>query len=73
MIEVTSSGLTHSWEDNPGEPNRYRVGSLFTGKGFGVIKIDWNEENTTVHLQIRDEQNAVRTEYTVSLDELAAD
>jgi alkaline phosphatase D len=68
LWEVTSSGMTHSWSDNPGEPNRHRVGGLYTGLGFGTIDVDW--ERGTLALQLRDPQNTVVQEQVVALAEL---
>ena len=39
LCEVTSSGLTHSWHDNPGEANPLRTGPLVTSLNFGTIDI----------------------------------
>lgn len=68
LWEVTSSGMTHSWADNPGEPNRYRVGALYTDLGFGNIEIDWDAG--TLALQLRDPENRVAEEAVVALSEL---
>jgi len=54
LAEVTSSGLTHSWEGFPGEDNRHRVGEVFTGLGYGVIKIDWSGSKPQIELAIKD-------------------
>jgi alkaline phosphatase D len=70
LYEVTSSGMTHSYEDNPGEPNRYRIGELYTRLGFGTITLDWEEG--TMALQLRTPENAVAEEVVVRLDELRA-
>lgn len=68
--EVTSSGMTHSYADNPGEPNRFRVGGLYTALGFGTIVLDW--DTGTMALQLRTPGNAVAEEVRVSLDGLRA-
>lgn len=39
LCEITSSGLTHSWKANPGEPNRYRKGQLVRTLNFGTIEL----------------------------------
>jgi alkaline phosphatase D len=70
LYEVTSSGMTHSYEDNPGEPNRYRVGELYTRLGFGTITLDW--EAGTMALQLRTPENAVAEQVTLRLEELRA-
>jgi alkaline phosphatase D len=70
LYEVTSSGMTHSWSDNPGEANRYRLGELYTELGFGTLDIDW--EGGQVSLQLRDPSGAVAVEQVVRLEELRA-
>ena len=43
LYDITSSGLTSSWEDIGEEYNELRVDDKMTGqKNFGIIKIDWN-------------------------------
>ena len=54
LSDITSSGLTHSWDRFPGETNRHRVGEVFTGLGYGVIKIDWSGHKPQVLLAIKD-------------------
>jgi alkaline phosphatase D len=60
VADITSSGMTHSWESFPGEPNPYRFGEVYNGKGFGLIRIDWSGDAPSLTLEIRDTENAVR-------------
>lgn len=46
--ELTSSSLTHSWANFPGEPNRHRVGEAFSDNSFGLLEIDWQKREATV-------------------------
>ncbi len=71
LWEVTSSGLTHSWSRNPGEPNRHRVGGLVTVLSFGLIAIDW--ETQALQIELRDESGAAVESRTIPLAELRAD
>lgn len=48
LYELTSSGLTHSYEKHSGEPNRYRVGELFKYLNFGMIEINWSGKEPQV-------------------------
>ena len=66
IADITSSGLTHSWENYPGEDNPYRVGDVHTGLGFGLIRIDWSGEAPGVQLEIRDAENTVENQYDVA-------
>jgi len=70
LYEVTSSGLTHSYTSFPGEPNKYRLGTVFSGKGFAMMEIDWVGETPSVGLQIRDEKNKAQIEVSVRSDAL---
>ena len=48
-IEITSSGLTHSFEEAV-EANPYRRGPLITVKNFGLVQIDWESRNMEVSI-----------------------
>jgi len=65
IVDITSSGLTHSWENYPGEENPYRLGEVYTGLGFVLIRIDWSSQSPAVQLEIRDQENKVRNQYRV--------
>ena len=65
--EVTSSGMTHSWEEAD-EPNSLRVGDLVTELSFGTMEIDW--EGGALALQLRDAAGEILEELTVSFDDL---
>ena len=54
LPDITSSGLTHSWDGFPGETNRHRVGEVFAGLGYGVINIDWSGPKPQIKLAIKD-------------------
>lgn len=70
LYEVTSSGLTHSQGGDRTEPNRHRIGRMFTGRNYGLLQIDWEQQPATVTLQVRDENDGVVIEETVSLADL---
>lgn len=67
LVDITSSGLTHSWKDFAGEPNQHRVGKVFTDIGFGLLKIDWQHEPVTITAEIRDRSNQVMNNYRIEL------
>jgi alkaline phosphatase D len=58
LFDLTTSGMTHSYEAFTSEPNRLRLGEVYAGKNFGLIVIDW--ETASAELQVRDERGAVR-------------
>lgn len=47
--EITSSGLTHSYQEAD-EANRFRTGPLIGEQNFGLLTIDWAESNAPVLL-----------------------
>jgi len=68
LFELTSSGLTHSYEDGGDEVNRHRVGENFTELSFGVIDIDWAAG--TLALEARDVAGEMARGVWLSFDEL---
>lgn len=66
IYEMTTSGLTHSYEKVGNEPNRYRVSELIGEKNFGIIKIDWEaSENPKIALEVWGEEQKLLTTVTV--------
>jgi alkaline phosphatase D len=57
LYDFTASGLTHTWGMYRPEPNKYRVDSLIAFKNFGLIKIDLQQANPKVTLEVRGENN----------------
>jgi alkaline phosphatase D len=56
IVEVTSSGLTHTWKEWRPEENRYRiVGDHVDELHYGLISIDWTKN--TMDLAIKGEDN----------------
>jgi alkaline phosphatase D len=51
IYEVTSSGLTHSYENVGDEPNRFRISKLIGQKSFAVLDIDPELRNIQVRLK----------------------
>jgi alkaline phosphatase D len=67
IYEITTSGLTHSYDKVGEEPNRYRVSDLIGEKNFGIIKIDWdNPDGPEIDLEVRGKQQKLHT--AVSLE-----
>ena len=62
IVEVTSSGLTHSYDALESEPNKHRIGKLITSLNYGCMMIDWSGEMPKVTLQIRGKGNEVLEE-----------
>lgn len=62
LIDITSSGLTHSYTSFSGEKNPYRVGKVISEKNFGILKFDF--KNNQVIMEIRGENNKLYETYT---------
>lgn len=70
LLEITSSGLTHSYRKFKSEKNRHRIGSVVPTKNFGILKIKKEKDEVTFVAEIRDDQNQLQ--YSVSSDQLTA-
>ena len=66
IVEFTSSGLTHSWSNFPGEKNRYRVNKVYSGKSFGVLNINWSENPILINLDSINRPNEINDEQPLS-------
>ena len=44
LIDFTSSGLTHSYEDFSEEYNPFRIGQVISTQSFGLIKINFEKK-----------------------------
>ena len=51
LYDVTSSGLTHSYEAYTFEPNRHRKSKVISEKNFGVLKFDLSTHTLTMELR----------------------
>ncbi len=60
LAELTSSGLTETWEAI--SPNRHRVGEAYAVANFGLIEIDWRGDKPRLHLSVRDQSSAALIE-----------
>jgi alkaline phosphatase D len=67
LYEITSSGLTHHVDFKyhirtfvSPEANRYRVGSHFYGRNFGLVDVDLSSSVLVLSLQIRDQENRLQ-------------
>lgn len=55
LVDVTSSGLTHVWENAPQEPNQHRIGKLINQLNYGLLKIEETNNGLRVISEIRGE------------------
>jgi len=61
LVDFTSSGLTHTYEEFSGEPNKYRVGEVVKDKSFGLLKFDFDKNE--VQLEMRGVKNKLQQDY----------
>lgn len=69
IYDVTSSGITKTWPDV--EPNTNRIGDAFRDNNFGVIEIDWKQEEPTVLMSVRDVHGHTVNSLAVPLREIS--
>lgn len=65
LYDITSSGLTHSYEELEDEFNPKRISPLITSKNFGMIKWNWDTRN--IALQIYDIDGRILYEKTIKI------
>lgn len=71
LYELTSSGMTHFWEQMPDEPNRARVGRYYKGLNFGLIEVDWDADaGPILRMEIRDRNNQAQIRAEIPLSRL---
>tara|TARA_R110002126_G_scaffold112105_2_gene250214 strand:- start:1917 stop:2954 length:1038 start_codon:yes stop_codon:yes gene_type:complete len=66
LIDFTSSGLTHSYTNYTGEPNKYRVKNVVSEISFGLLK--FNFDKNTITMQMRGKDNILQQEFTQAYD-----
>lgn len=57
LYDVTSSGLTHTWNEYREEPNQHRVGDMIAKLNFGLLHFTWEPNQVKVKMEIRGEDN----------------
>jgi len=62
IIDFTSSGLTHSYENFNGELNTLRKGEVVSVPSYGLLDIDW--ENKVITGRMIGNGNAVLQEHS---------
>ena len=71
LLEITSSGLTHTNEHYAKAKNTYRVAGPFDGNNFGMVEIDWDTKpSPTVKLLAMSETGETVFEKTLLLTTL---
>ncbi|MGK7393875.1 MAG: alkaline phosphatase D family protein [Candidatus Cyclobacteriaceae bacterium M3_2C_046] len=68
VYDVTSSGLTHSWEAFPGELNPYRVGEVVTTLNYGLLHISATDQRILVQVSIKGEGQTIKLQERIQFD-----
>ena len=50
LVDFTSSGLTHTYEEFKGEQNPYRVGEVITQKSFGLLQLNFTDHTVLMQM-----------------------
>lgn len=66
LIDITSSGMTHSYTTGKQEFNRHRVQNLITIESFATMTFDWNNNKTVI--QQLDMQGKVINSFELNID-----
>ncbi len=66
LYEITSSGLTHTWDKERPEANRHRVSKLHVSTNFALFKIDWTQKQPQVKVEIRNMKNTILEELNIN-------
>jgi alkaline phosphatase D len=69
IYDVTSSGLSSSWEF--ATPNKNRVEGPIMENHFGLITINWQLADPAITMEIWDKHDNQRVEYTIKLSEIS--
>ena len=68
LYDLTASGINQEWDEV--EPNQNRIGQACMDHHFGMIEIDWTQEDPLVALRIHDFSGRARVRKSVRLSEL---
>ncbi|XOV90306.1 MAG: alkaline phosphatase D family protein [Pseudomonadota bacterium] len=70
LLEMTASGMTHSWEDGPSAPHSHQL-AAYGGINFGLLTVDWTASDPLVSLGIHDVTGQQMTSVVRRLSQLA--
>ena len=69
LYDVTASGITEEWYNV--EPNKFRVGKPFRKNHFGMLEIDWNQQDPTIKMSILDVDGKTQVNHKLRLSRLS--
>ncbi len=70
LWEVTSSGLTQEWKNV--SPNKHRVGDFTSKVNYGELLINWQLNDPTITLRLKNVEGNVFTQHLINLSDISA-
>lgn len=67
LLDITSSGLTHTWSESWEEANRYREGELIIQKNFGLMEVMITNNIVDITISIRGKDGQLFKKYVTQL------
>lgn len=67
IYEITSSGLTHTWNTLSEEKNSYRVSDLIAKLNYGLASINWRKGEVT--FQVKGEEGATYASQVIKINQ----
>ena len=68
LYDVTASGLTEEWPNL--ETNKFRVGEAYRENHFGMIDVDWDQEDPKITLAIVGLDGTQKVSHEIRLSDL---
>ena len=68
LYDVTASGLTEEWPNLEG--NKFRVGDAYRENHFGMIEIDWDQDDPQITLAIVGLDGKAKVSHQIKLSDL---
>lgn len=68
LYDVTASGLTEEWYNV--EPNKFRVGEAYRENHFGMISVDWKQEDPQITFQVIGLDGEPKNSHELKLSEI---
>jgi alkaline phosphatase D len=69
IYDFTSSGLSSKWHFST--PNANRIEGPVLENHFGLVTIDWKKKIPSIKMEVFDDTNNQRVEYTINLDQIS--
>lgn len=68
LYDITSSGITQTWDKS--EPNENRIGEVIMENNYGMIEIDWAQQDPELKFFIKNGEGKEKVKVSVQLSDL---